>query len=150
MRFVYPCILTPEEDGGYAVAFPDLPEALTGGDDGADALAMATDALVVSLGAYVMACEDIPVPSIDLPGHDLVAVPSIVAAKLALYTAMREQGLTSGALAKRLGSSQATVQKLLNPRHRSHIGQVENALRVVGRHLVVEAGAAMHDARVVS
>lgn len=94
MRFVYPCVLTPEEGGGYAVSFPDVPEALTGGNDRADALAMAADALAVSLGAYVAAREDVPVPSVPLPGHDLVAVPSALAAKLALYTAARNQGLT--------------------------------------------------------
>ena len=67
---------------------------MTGGDSRADALSMATDALVVSLDAYVAARENIPVPSSPQPGHDLVAVASVAAARLALYTAKREQGLT--------------------------------------------------------
>ena len=46
MRYVYPCVLTPEEGGdGFSVSFPDVPEALTCGDDRAEALAMAEDAL---------------------------------------------------------------------------------------------------------
>ena len=98
MRFVYPCVLTPEEGGGYAVSFPDVPEALTGGNDRADALAMAADALTVSLGAYIAAREDVPVPSVPLPGHELVAVPSALAAKLAQYTALRDHGITREAL----------------------------------------------------
>ena len=42
MRYAYPCVLTPEEDGdGFSISFPDVPEALTCGDDRAEALAMA-------------------------------------------------------------------------------------------------------------
>lgn len=91
MRYVYPCALTPDEGGSYATSFPDVPEALTSGDNRADALEMATDALVVALDAYVRGGEDIPVSSGPLPGHDLVAVPSAVAAELALYTAARKR-----------------------------------------------------------
>ncbi len=70
-----------------------------------------------------------------------VAVPLVVAAKLALYTAMREQGLTKVGLARLMGLSEGEVRKLLNSDHRSHIRQVEKALRKVGRWLVVEDGA---------
>ena len=84
MRYAYPCVLTPEEDGGFSVSFPDVPEALTCGDDRAEALAMAEDALAVALGAYVRAREDIPSPGPPLPGQVMVAVPPVVAARLAL------------------------------------------------------------------
>ena len=138
MRYSYPCVLTPEEDGGCSVSFPNVPEALTCGDDEAEALAMAEDALAVALGAYVRSREDIPVPGPVLPGQVTVAVPLVVAAKLALYTAMREQGMTQVALAARMGLTEGAVRKLLNPRHRSHVRQVEKALRHVGKRLVVE------------
>ena len=85
MLYVYPCALVPEEDGGFSVSFPDVPEALTCGNDRADALAMAEDALAVALGAYMKCREDIPVPSPAAVDQVLVAVPPIVAAKLALY-----------------------------------------------------------------
>ncbi|WP_419936157.1 type II toxin-antitoxin system HicB family antitoxin [Candidatus Palauibacter sp.] len=62
MRYVYPCELTPEKNGGYSVSFPNVPEALTCGDDRDEALAMAEDALTVALGSYVQGREDIPVP----------------------------------------------------------------------------------------
>ncbi len=65
-------------------------------------------------------------------------MPPVTAAKLALYTAMRVQDVTNVELAGRLGISEAAVRKLMNPDHRSHIGQVERALRTVGRALVVE------------
>ena len=62
MRYVYPCELTPEKNGGYSVSFPNVPEALTCGDDRDEALAMAEDALAVALGSYMQCREDIPVP----------------------------------------------------------------------------------------
>ncbi len=83
MRYAYPCEMTPEADGGYSVSFPNVPEALTCGDDQVEALAMAEDALAVALGAYVRAREDIPTPGPLLSGQIIVAVPSAVAAKLA-------------------------------------------------------------------
>ena len=99
MRYVYPCVLTTEESGGYSVSFPNVPEALTCGDDRDEALAMAEDALTVALGSYIQCREDIPVPDAAAGEQEMVAVPLVVAAKLALYTAMREQGLTKVGLA---------------------------------------------------
>lgn len=84
MRYAYPCVLTSEEDGGYSVSFPDVPEALTCGEERDEALAMAEDALAVALGAYVQGREDIPEPGPVSPGQGIVAVPVVVAAKLAL------------------------------------------------------------------
>ena len=142
MRYAYPCLLAPEEGGGYSVSFPNVPEALTCGDDREEALAMAEDALAVALAAYVQGREDIPVPEPASRGQEIVALPLVAAAKLALYTAMREQGLTKVGLARLMGLSEGAVRKLVNPNHRSHIRQVEKALRKVGRRLVVEDRAA--------
>lgn len=142
MFYVYPCILTPEEGGGFYVTFPDVPGALTSGKDRAEALAMAEDALTAALAGYVQERWDIPVPSAMVHGQEQVTVPSIVAAKLALYMAMRRQGITKTALAIRLGLSEAAVRKLVDPDHRSHIGSVEAALQAVGRSLVVGDRAA--------
>ena len=33
MFYVYPCVLNPEEEGGFYVTFPDVPGALTNGKD---------------------------------------------------------------------------------------------------------------------
>ena len=72
----------------------------------------------------------------------MIPVPPVTAAKLALSTAMRVQDITNVELATRLDISETAVRKLLNPDHRSHIGQVERALRAVGRTLVGEARVA--------
>ena len=149
MRYVYPCVLHPEEGGGFYVSFPDVKGALTSGKDRAEALAMAGDALVGALGAYYRLHQDIPLPSPIADGQDYVPVPTLAAAKVALYRAMREQGVTNVALAERLGLSETAVRRLVNPEHRSHISQVEKALRAVGHSLVVEDGET-HPPRVAS
>ena len=134
MRYVYPCVLTPEEGGGFCVSFPDVPGANTCGDDRAEALAMAEEALA----GHVHEQWDVPAPSPAGAGQVLVAVSPLVAAKLALYTAMREQGMTRAALADRLRLSESIVGRILDPDHRTPISQIERALRVVGRRLAVE------------
>jgi antitoxin HicB len=72
----------------------------------------------------------------------LIALPPLVAAKLALTAALIEQGLSQTALGRRLAISETAVRRLLDLDHRSHIGQVEAALRALGKRLVVE----VHDA----
>ena len=142
MIYAYPCNLTPDEDGALVVTFPDVPEAITGGENRSQALEMAEDALATALAAYVHEKWEIPVPSVLVEGQDLVAVPTVVAAKLALYSAMRAQHVTKVELADRLGVSESAVRKLANPDHRSHITRVQKALRAVGRNLVIEVVAA--------
>jgi len=48
MKYAYIAVFTPEENG-YNVDFPDIPECYTCGDDIADALYMAQDALNLTL-----------------------------------------------------------------------------------------------------
>ena len=150
MRYVYPCtILRDEEEQrasgreAYTVTFPDVYGANTGGWSWEEALEMAKDCLGVALGMYVKAREDIPAPRPLAEGQVLISVTPIVAAKLALYAAMREQGVTNVALAVRLGLQENAVRRLLDPGHRSHITSVERALEAVGRSLVVEDRAAV-------
>ena len=145
MKYIYPSNIVPDEEErmttgreGYNVTFPDVPEAITCGWTWEEALEIAEDCLGVALGMYVRACEDLPVPGCARDGQVLVPVPLLIAAKLTIYTAMREQGVTRDALAARLGISVEAAQKLVDPRFRTHISQVESALRVVGRALIVE------------
>ena len=151
MRYAYPCNIVRDEEEerasgreAYTVTFPDVYGANTGGWSWEEALEMAKDCLGVALGMYVKAREDIPTPSPLEKGQVLISVAPIVAAKLALHTAMREQGITNVALAARLGLQENAVRRLLDTGHRSHITSVEKALESVGRSLVVEDRAALN------
>ena len=140
MQYAYPCeIVGNEEDGeGFALTFPDVYGANSGGKTYQDAHMLAEDCLLVALCAYVDCDEELPVPSPLTEGQELVAVPPLAAAKLALYAAMRRQNITKPELAERLGLSAPTVHKLLVPDRYSHISQVTRALDAVGCRLVVE------------
>ena len=135
MRYAYPCRIERDEDGAFVVSFPDVTGANTGADERAEALQLAEDALAGALGMYVELREPIPVPSPVMDGQEVVAVDP---AKLELYTAMRDRGVTKRALAKRLGLSDTTVGRLIAPNRRSRIDRIAKALRAVGRGLVVE------------
>lgn len=142
MTYAYPCELTPVDDGSLIATFPDVPEAISGGADRSEALAMAEDALAAALAGYVHEKREIPAPSEAVEGQALVPVSPVVAAKLALYSAMRTQRITKVELARRLGISESAARKLTNPDHRSHVSQVHKALRALGRSLRVEVTAA--------
>ena len=103
---------------------------------------MAEDALATALAGYVHEKWDIPAPSEIVDGQVSVPVPTVVAAKLALNSAMKTQRITKVDLADRLGVSESAVRKLTNPDHRSHVSQVQKALRAVGRSLKVAVTAA--------
>ena len=141
MPLAYPVKLETEGGNSVLVSFPDIPEALTEDSTKREALAEARDCLVAALGGYIEGRRDIPRPSPGR-GRPLVALPALVAAKIALYRAMRERGLGNAALAKQLGTVEGTVRRLLDLDHRSHIGQVEAALHVLGQRLVVATRAA--------
>jgi len=138
MRYAYPCTLHEDEEGGFTVEFPDVPEAITSARTREEALDLAQDALVEALAARIHDRRNIPSPSRLALDQYLVPVPPVMAAKCALYQAVREQGLTKVAFASQLGVVEGTVRQLLDPRRRTHIGQVDEALRHLDRLLVVE------------
>ena len=51
-KYVYPAIFAAEDEGGYSVNFPDIEGCYTQGEDMADALEMAKDALCLMLYEY--------------------------------------------------------------------------------------------------
>ena len=71
----YPVILTPDENGTVIAQFPDVPEAITVGADEANAFEWAQDALVVALTGYIEERRDIPAPSKQKRGQELVHLP---------------------------------------------------------------------------
>lgn len=64
-RLIYQAILTPEEEGGYSVYFPDLEGCATCGDDYIDAVDMAADAAKTYIAALIKFGDVIPRPSVN-------------------------------------------------------------------------------------
>jgi antitoxin HicB len=140
MRYAYPADVLEEEDG-VTITFADVPEAITCGDTRGEALARAEDALVTALSFYTDESRRVPDPS-PARNRPIVTVPPLVAAKLALHDAMLAGDISNVELGHRLGTDEKTVRRLRDPLHRSHIGAVEAALRVLGKRLVVDVANA--------
>ena len=134
----YPAILLKEEDGkGFYVRFPDLPEALTGGDDLADSLAQAADCLAEAIAGRISRGDKIPSPSKLKRGQRSISVPLYLAPKLALYLATREHGISKTELARRLAVSETVVRRMLDPKHDTKPEKIQAALAALGKRIVV-------------
>jgi len=136
--YQYSVLLTPHPESGFkTVGFPDIPEAITQGRDVSDALTHAVDALETALSIYMDKRQDIPVPR-KVRGGYYVDLPPISAAKVALYSEMRAAGMKKTELARRLGWQKSQVDPLLDMMHKSRLDQLEQALRVLGRVIVLK------------
>ena len=134
----YPATLTPDrEAGGFTVTFPDLPEAITQGEDRLDALEQAADCLDEAIAGRIRRGDEIPVASKTKAGQTVVFVPPLMAAKAALYLSMREAKMSNVKLAKQLGCDEKDVRRMLDPRHSSRITALQAALATLGKKIVV-------------
>ncbi len=132
----YPVELERDDNDMVLVSFPDFPEAHTFGDDDAEALRRAQDALATVIDAYIADRRDIPAPS-SLRRRPSVTVPALVRAKIQLYEAMRQAGIGKAALARRLDWHLPQVDRLFKMTHSSRIDRLEAAFRALGKRLVV-------------
>jgi antitoxin HicB len=137
--FIYYARLTSEnKDGGYVVTFTDIPEAITQGEDVKDALENASDCLEEAIANRIVMGLPIPEPSPMENGQYAVSLSAQIAAKAALYAALKEIGITKVELAKRLNCDEKEVRRLLDPRHHSKLPRIESALSVLGKRLIIE------------
>lgn len=143
MRYAYPIDLTPEEDGSAVTAqAPDVPGVTTWGGTAAEALHNVVDALAAGLEVSIERGAPIPTPSAPRPGQPVVDLPPLIAAKLALYEAMRARHISKSQLARRIGVDESLARRLLDLRHRSRIDQMERALAAVGLRMQTHIVAA--------
>ena len=133
----YPVILEAQPEGGFVITFPDVPEAITQGEDEDEALLYAVDALETALSFYVDDRKPLPTPSKPKRGQHTVRPSALECAKLGVYRAMTEQGIKKSELARRLGWHMPQVDRLFDLRHASRLDQIEAAARALGRHVEV-------------
>jgi len=134
----YRVALEPASNGTVIATFPDVPEAHTVGNDEAQALERAPDALETALAIYVDERRDLPRPKRPRKGDRMVALPPMAAAKLAIYQAMRDQGVTQVELAGRLGCDPKDIRRLLDLMHNSRLDRLDLALAALGKRLLIE------------
>ena len=142
----YAVRLEPAKEGGYVVTCRDLPEVVTQGDDFEEALAQASDALDEAFAARIDDGEDFPETSPPRKGEYVVAPSSDLSAKAALYLAMKEAAISKVALARTLQVDEKEVRRLLDPHHPSKLPRMEEALRALGKRLVLSLQPAVNSA----
>ncbi len=135
----YPATFTQADEGGFVVTFRDIPEAITQGDNEADALAMARDALVTAMDFYFEDRRQVPVPSEAQKGERLVALPVSVSAKVLLLNAMIERQVRPADLARLMAIKPQEVNRIIDLSHNTKIDTVADAMAALGCELNVTA-----------
>jgi len=134
----YRYILELQENGWWLVRFPEIPEALSEGETEEEARVNAIDCVIAALEGYMRAGRPIPRPSPSAAGRSRAALPSLVTAKLAVYEIMRRRRWSKVKLARELGVPENSVRRLLDLRHRSHMGVIDTALAKMNAELSID------------
>lgn len=135
--FRYPATFRRGENGRPVASFPDFPASHTDGKDLREAVEEAIECLGSVIAARIADRATIPTPSRLKRGQRLIPVPLWIAGKLALYLAMREQGIGNSALARRLGVRETVVRRMLDPDHKTRSEKLQAALDARGKRIVV-------------
>jgi antitoxin HicB len=134
----YPVKLSRDDNGTIMVTAPDFPEVVTFGEDEADALSHAADAIATAIQGRITDRESIPAPSVPRRRQPTATLSALIWAKLELYRAMLETGTKKADLARRLQVHPPQVDRLLDLDHDSRLDQIENAARAMGKELHIE------------
>jgi antitoxin HicB len=142
MSISYPALFEPIEDGWLMVTFPDVPGAITNGEDHDAAYEMAQDALGIMLDSYIWAHAALPRRS--QPSNDQVTVElsALDSSKLALCLEMAKAKLTKSELAARLGVDEKEARRILAVGHNTKLDTLEAAFKAIGRKITIQVEAA--------
>ena len=87
------------------------------------------------LAEAILSGESIPLPEECERGNAFVILGPMISAKASLYAEMRHQGKRKADIARSLGADQKQVDRILDPRHASTLGQLQSAAGALGRRL---------------
>ncbi|WP_053181112.1 type II toxin-antitoxin system HicB family antitoxin [Pseudomonas thivervalensis] len=134
---------THEEPGCVWLSCAEIPEMHAAGDNLAEALDGVLDAIETALSIYVDERRAIPdgKPG-GKTGHFVLRLPALTAAKVGLWNALLESGMSKAELARRLDVQRPQVDRLVDFLHHSKIENVERALEQLGRRLSLSVEAA--------
>jgi antitoxin HicB len=135
----YPANFEPAEEGGFVITFPDIPEAITQGEDEEDARRRASDALESALDFYFEAPRPIPAPSKPKRGQRLIELSASLSAKVLLLNEMVSQKIRPAELARRLKVTPQEVTRLIDVHHTTKIDGIAVALKALGKTLEMRA-----------
>jgi antitoxin HicB len=123
----------------FLVTFPDIPEAITQGENEEEAMRAAHDALETALDFYFDAQRAVPAPSRPKRGQRVVELPASLSAKVLLLNEMLAQKIRPVELARRLHVKPQEVTRLIDLRHKSKIDGIAGALKALGKTMEIRA-----------
>lgn len=128
------------KDGKFIlVTFPDIPEAITQGNNREHALEMAKEALELAMEFYFEDRRPVPAPSAPKRGQAVVSVSAGLYAKILLLNEMVSQKVRPAELARRMKVRPQEVTRLTNLRYGSKIDGIAAALQALGKTLELRA-----------
>lgn len=134
-EFDYPLSIRRTERG-YMVRSLDFPERSGLAPSLQAAMEKGQIYVVDAIAARIAARQEIPSSS-PAERRPVVHLPTLVAAKISLYRAMREQKISQSELARRLNCDPKQVRRLIDPNNSSRQEQLDAALAAVGRRLIL-------------
>jgi antitoxin HicB len=137
-QFQYPALFTREPEGGFVITFRDIPESITQAETLDDCFHEAADCLEEAIAGRIDDGIDVPKPSAPRSREKMITLPAQTGIKAALYLAMRERQVTKSELARRLHVDVREVRRMLNPHHGTKLPAMEQALKVLGKQLVLQ------------
>lgn len=135
----YAAVLAPQPEGGFTVTFPDVPEAITEGDDRDAALFNAAEVLTLCLTQRMEDGEAAPAAT-KVKGGEWIEPAASVQAALLMRHAREAQGKSLADLARALDTSWPAAQRLEQPGSNPTLRQLERAAAALGKRLVVGLG----------
>jgi antitoxin HicB len=136
----YAIRLEPDDNGTLLVTCPDLPGMVTFGENRADALRRAVDAIEEWIAAAISDGRDVPRPRRHV-GLTVVQLPALTAVKVELYRALRDVGISRAELQRRLHWKRESVDRLFRLDHASRLSQIEAAARALKKSVDIHISA---------
>jgi antitoxin HicB len=136
----YLALLEPDRKaGGYVVTFPDFGYGATQGETDEEAMEMAQDLLMLTIGDYMRESKPLPTPKRHRGAKFRpVPLPALQSAKVDLFIAFLESGMKKAEFARRIGIPKTHIERLFSLRHHSRLNQIESSFAALGKRLHVE------------
>lgn len=138
--YAYAAHFEPTEmPGGFVVTFPDVPEAITEGENMSEAYDMAADALGIVLLTYLELGRPLPEAT---TGSTMISPDPDIAAKIAVIETFASAGISRTELARRMGKDEKEARRVLDPNVSTKLPLLVQALSAMGKRLVIGLEAA--------
>ena len=133
--------IVPDEDT-FLVTSPDFPELTTFGDTVEDALGYAVGAFEEAIAGRIHYKEPIPKPSKIRAKDQTITLPLQTEMKVRMYQSLGEVGMKKAELARRMNLHRQEIDRLMDFKHSTSIGKIEQAFAALGKQLIIEVADA--------